>query len=310
MANYTILVHNKSGDDHEYVLFNEMPKPNPTPGKGVFQNAYITSKMVTNDTGTSNFQIQLLINAVTGTRSEGVETRIDDVINLQDGLNDTAADGQESITDALQANSGKPKPKVAISDQVFAQICQTTNGEHAAGSAVHISIVEGKPKFVTQESKQTCVVDGSFSISLDGSYEFPSNGEFCNPSFCASCWLEHVLKSYNYQLSETDVSMALQIIFSLASAVATLMITPIPIWLSPLSLRNLIPPTSLHPSLGTMFPGEVVPLVKRSLLRRWALLPLLSSTGKALTPQMLSTTRMAHGPYHTFESHETSRFLF
>lgn len=301
MANYTILVHNKSGDDHEYVLFNEKPKLSPTPGKGVFQNAYITSKMVTNDTGTSNFQIQLVINAVTGTRSEGAETRIDDVIKLQNGLDDAAADGQESITDALQANSGKTKPRVAISDQVFAQICQTTNGEHAAGSALHISIVEGKPEFVTQESKQTCAVDGSFSISLDGSYEFPSNGEFCIPSCCALYWLEHVLRSYNCQLFETDVSMALQIIFLLASAVATLMITPIQIRLSPLSLRNLIPPTSLHPSLGTMFPGEVVLLVKKSLLRRWALLLLSSSTEKALTPQMLSTTRMAHGPYHTFE---------
>ena len=298
MANYTILVHNKSGNDHEYVLFNEMPKPNPTPGKGVFQNAYITSKVVTNDTGTSNFQIQLIINAVTGTRSEAAETRINDVIKPQNGLHDATANGQESITDALQANSGRPEPEVAICDQVFAQICQTTNGEHAAGSAVHISIVEGKPKFVAQELKQTCAVDGSFSISLDGSFEFPNYGKFCNSSCCASYWLEHVLKSYNYQLSEADVS---QIKFSLASVAVTLMIAPIQIRLSPLSPRNLIPPTSSHLSLGTMFPGEVVLLVKRSLLRRWALLPSLSSTEKALTLQMLSITKMAHGPYHTFE---------
>ena len=177
MANYTILVHNKSGDDHEYVLFNEMPKPSPTPGKGVFQNAYITSKMVTNDTGTGNFQIQLIINAVTGTRSEGGDTRINDVIKVHDGSDDVAANGPGTITDALHTNPGKTKPKVAISDQVSAQICQIANGERAPGSALHVSTVERKPKFVTQEPKQTCAVDGSFSISLDGSFEFPSTGE-------------------------------------------------------------------------------------------------------------------------------------
>ena len=178
MANYTILVHNKSGDDHEYVLFNEKPKPSPTPGKGVFQNAYITSKMVTNDTGTGNFQIQLVINAVTGIRSERADTGINDVINMHDGLNDIAANGQETITDTLQSGSGKNKPKAAISDQISAQLCQTTNGELVLGSAVHVGIIDGKPKFVTQEPKQTCAVDGSFSISVDGSFEFPSTGEF------------------------------------------------------------------------------------------------------------------------------------
>ena len=178
MANYTILVHNKSGDDHEYVLFNEMPKPSPTPGKGVFQNAYITSKTVANDTGTGNFQIQLVINAVTGTRSEGADMRMNHVIELHDGPDDVAASGQGTITDALHTNPGKSKPKVAMSDQMSAQICQITNGEHAPGSALHVSTVEGKPRFVTQEPKQTCAVDGSFSISLDGSFEFPSTGEF------------------------------------------------------------------------------------------------------------------------------------
>ena len=178
MANYTILVHNKSGDDHEYVLFNEMPKPSPTPGEGVFQNAYITSKMVANDTGMGNFQIQLLINAVTGTRSEGADTKINDVIKVHDELDDVAASGQGTITDALHTNSGKTKPKVAISDQVSAQICQITNDEHAPGSALHVSTVEGKPKFVTQEPKQSCAVDGSFSVSVDGSFEVPSTSEF------------------------------------------------------------------------------------------------------------------------------------
>lgn len=225
MANYTILVHNKSGDDHEYVLFNEMPKPSPTPGKGVFQNAYITSKMVANDTGTSNFQIQLVINAVTGIRSERADTRINDVINIHDGLNDIAANGQGTITNALQSGSGETKPKAAISDQVTAQICQTTNGELVLGSAVHVGIVEGKPKFVTQETKQTCAVDGSFSISVDGSFEFPSTGEFWDPPRSISYCLAHFLKSDDSPLSATDVSMALQITFLSASVVATLMIT-------------------------------------------------------------------------------------
>ena len=177
MANYTILVHNKSGDDHEYVLFNEMPKPSPPPGKGVFQNAYITSKMVTNDTGTGNFQIQLVFNAVTGTRSEPGETGINDVIKIRDDLNDVGVNGQGIMTNASQSGSGKTKPRAAVSDQVSAQLCQTTNGELALGSAIHVSIVEGKPKFVTQEPKQTCAVDGSFSISVDGSFELPSTGE-------------------------------------------------------------------------------------------------------------------------------------
>lgn len=182
MANYTILVHNKSGDDHEYVLFNETPKPSPIPGKDVFQNAYITSKMVTNDTGTGNFQIQLVINAVTGTRSESADTGINDVIKIHEGLNDIAANSQGIITNSLESGSGKTKPKAAISDQVTAQICQITNGELSLGSAVHVSIVEGKPKFVTQEPKQTCAVDGSFSVLVDGSFEFPSTGEFWNLS--------------------------------------------------------------------------------------------------------------------------------
>lgn len=284
MANYTIRVHNKSGDDHEYVLFNETPKPSPTPGKGVFQNAYLTSKMVTNDTGTGNFQIQLVINAVTGTTSEGSDTRINDVIKVQDGSIDIATNGQGTNTDGYQTGSGKSKPKAAISDQVSAQICQTTNGEHAPGSALHVNIVDGKPKFVTQEPKQTCAVDGSFSISLDGSFEFPSTGEFWNTSRCASYLLAKFLKSDECQLSVTDISVALQIISLSASAVATLMIMQTPAQPSPPSLRNLIPPTSLHPSLGTISPGEVVLLVKESLLRRWALLPLLSSMEKALTP--------------------------
>ena len=189
MANYTILVHNKSGEDHEYVLFNEMPKPGSTLGKSVFQNAYITSKMVTNDTGTGNFQIQLVINAVTGTRSERADTGINDVIKIHEGLNNIAANGQGTITNAVESGSGKSKPKATISDQVSAQICQTTNGELSLGSTVHVSIVEGKPKFVTQEPKRTCAVDGSFSISVDGSFEFPSTGEFWNPSRCAPYWL-------------------------------------------------------------------------------------------------------------------------
>ncbi len=301
MANYTILVHNKSGDDHEYVLFKETPKPSPKPGNGVFQNAYITSKMVMNDTGTSNFQIQLIFNAVTGTRSERADTGINDVIKIHEGLNDMAANGKATITDASQSGSGKTKPKAAISDQVSAQICQTTNGELALGSAVHVSMIEGKPKFVTQEPKQTCEVDGSFSISVDGSFEFPSTGEFWNPSHCASYWLAHFLKFDDSPLSATDVSMALQMTSLSASVVATLMIMQIPTQLSPLSLRNLTPPTSLPPSLGTMSPGGVVLLVKVSPLRRWALPPLLSSTGKALATQMLSTTRTVHGPYRTFE---------
>ena len=301
MANYTILVHNKSGDDHEYVLFNEMPKPNPTPGKGVFQNAYITSKMVANDTGTSNFQIQLVINAVTGIRSERADTGINDVINIHDGLNDIAANGQGTITDALQSDSGKTKPKAAISDQVTAQICQTTNGELVLGNAVHVGIVEGKPKFVTQETKQTCAVDGSFSISVDGSFEFPSTGEFGDPPRSISYCLAHFLKSDDSPLSATDVSMALQITFLSASVVATLMITRIPTELSPLFLRDLTPPISLHPSLGTMSPGGVKLSVKVSPLRQWALPPSLSFTGKALATQMLSTTRMVLGPYRTSE---------
>ena len=205
MANYTILVHNKSGDDHEYVLFKEMPKPSPTPGKGVFQNAYITSKMVTNDTGTGKFQIQLVFNAVTGTGSERADKGINDVIKIHDGLNDIAANGKATITDASQPGSGKTKPKAAISDQVSAQICQTTNGELALGSAVQVSIVEGKPKFVTQEPKQTCAVDGSFSISVDGSFEFPSTGEFWNLSHCASFWLAHFLEYDDSPLSGTDI---------------------------------------------------------------------------------------------------------
>ena len=207
MANYNILVHNKSGDDHEYVLFNEKPKPGPTTGKGVFQNAYITSKMVTNDTGTCNFQIQLVINAVTGTSSERADTGINNVIKAHDGLNNIAASGQGTITNALQSGSENTKPKAAISDQVSAQICQTTNGELSLGSTVHVSIVEGKPKFETQEPKQTCAVDGSFSISVDGSFESPNNGEFWNPSRCASYRLGSSLKSDDSLLSRTNVSM-------------------------------------------------------------------------------------------------------
>ena len=306
MANYTILVHNKSGDDHEYVLFNEMPKPGPTPGKGVFQNAYITSKMVTNDTGTGNFQIQLVINAVTGTRSERTNTGINDVIKVHDELNDIAANGQGTITNAVHSGSGKAKPKAAISDQVSAQICQTTNGEISPGSAVHVSIVEGKPKFVTQEPKQTCAVDGSFSISVDGSFEFPSTGKFWYPSRCASCWLGSPLELGGSPLSAIDVSMVLQIIYMSASVVATLMITQMPTHLSLLSLRNLTPPISLHPSPGTMSPGEVVQSVKGPPLRQWALPRSLNSTGKALATQMLFTTRMVLGPYRTFEGHERS----
>ncbi len=301
MANYTILVHNKSGDDHEYVLFNEMPKPSPTPGKGVFQNAYITSKMVANDTGTGNFQIQLVINAVTGTRSERADTGINDVIKVHDGLNDIAANGQGTITDFLQPGSGKFKLKAAISDQVSAQICQTTNGELSLGSAVHVNIVEGQPKFVTQEPKQTCAVEGSFSIVVDGSFEFPSTGEFWKYSRCASYWLASFLKLDDSPLSATNVSMVLQITSSSASLVATLMITQIPTQLSPLSLRNLTPPISLHPSPGTMSLGGVVLSVKGSPLQQWAPPPSLSSTGKALVTQMLSTTRMVLGPYRTFE---------
>ena len=224
MANYNILVHNKSGDDHEYVLFNEKPKPGPTTGKGVFQNAYITSKMVTNDTGTCNFQIQLVINAVTGTSSERADTGINDVIKAHDGLNNIAASGQ-GITDALQSGSGKTEPIAAISDQVSAQICQTTNGELSLGSAVHVSIVEGKPKFVTQEPKQTCAVDGSFSMLVDGSFESTSTGEFWNPLRCASYRLASPLRLDDSPLSATDVSMVLQITYLSASVVTILMIT-------------------------------------------------------------------------------------
>ena len=301
MANYTILVHNKSGDDHEYVLFNELPKPGPTPGKGVFQNAYITSKMVTNDTGTCNFQIQLVINAVTGTRSERADTGINDVIKVHDGLNNIAANSQANTTDALQSGSGKTKAETAISDLVSAQICQTTNGEVSLGSAVHVSIVEGKPKFVTQEPNQTCAVDGSFSISVDGSFEFPSTGEFWKPLCCASYQLANSLESDNSPLSATDVSMVLQIRCLSASVVTILMITQTPTQLLFQSLRNLIPPTLLHPSPGTMSPGAVELSVRGPLLRQWALPPSLNFTGKALAAQMLSITRTVLGPYRTFE---------
>ena len=95
--------------------------------------------------------------------------------------------------------------------------------------------------------------------------------------------------------------MALQMTSLSDSVVATLMIMQIPTQLSPLSLRNLTPPISLPPYLGTMSPGVVVLSVKASPLRHWALPPLLSSTGKALVMQMLSTIRTAHGLYRTFE---------
>ena len=301
MANYTILVHNKSGDDHEYVLFNEMPKPGPTPGKGVFQNAYITSKMVANDTGTCNFQIQLVINAVTGTRSERAENGINDVIKVHDGLNNIAANSRGNVMDALQSGSGKTRAETAISDLVSAQICQTTNGEASLGSAVHVSIVEGKPKFETQEPKQTCAVDGSFSIAVDGSFESPSNGEFWYPSRCASYRLGSSLKLDDSPSPATDVSMVMQIPHLSASVAMTLMITQMPTQLSSQSLRNLIPPILLHPSPGTMSPGAVVLSVKGPPLRQWALPPSLNFTGKAPATQMLSTIRMVLGLYRTFE---------
>lgn len=173
MANYTIMVHNKSGTVREYVLFKSEPKANSTPGNRVFQNAYINAKSVSDGTGTANFQIQTMFSAVTGIEPDAKnQATINEVHESPSkGINAKTAMADDE-TASKNANV-----KDAMTDHAIAQICQNASGDTVSGSVVHLKVVEGKPKFHSREPQETCNIDGSFLISTDGSLESQNPGE-------------------------------------------------------------------------------------------------------------------------------------
>ena len=179
MANYTILVHNNSGTVREYVLFKSEPKANSTPGNRVFQNAYINAKSVFDSTGTANFQIQTLLSAVTGIAPEHSDANVKTATNEANKKLSMDVQTSTTLTDGDEMASKNAKVKDAITDHVVVQICQSTNGDIVPGSVVYLKVVEGKPKFQSREPQETCHVDGSFSISIDGSLDSQHFGKLC-----------------------------------------------------------------------------------------------------------------------------------
>ena len=174
MANHTIMVHNKSGTVREYVLFKNEPKANSTPGNRVFQNAYINAKSVSDGTGTANFQIQTMFSAVTGIEPDAKNQATTNEVHESppEGIN-----AKTAMTDGDETASKNANVKDAMTDHVIAQVCQNANGDTVSGSVVHLEVVEGKPKFHSREPQETCNIDGSFLISIDGSLESQNPGE-------------------------------------------------------------------------------------------------------------------------------------
>ena len=172
MANHTILVHNRSGTVREYVLFKNEPQANSTPGNRVFQNAYINAKSVSDATGTANFQIQTMFSAVTGIEPVAKKPTTNEIHESPSG----GSNAKFKMTDGDESTSKTAKFKDAITDHVVAKVCQNSNGDAVPGSVVHLKLVEGKPRFHSLEPQETCSIDGSFLISVDGSLESQDTG--------------------------------------------------------------------------------------------------------------------------------------
>lgn len=172
MANHTILVHNRSGTVREYVLFKNEPQASSTPGNRVFQNAYINAKSVSDATGTANFQIQTMFSAVTGIEPVAKKPTTNEIHESPLG----GSNAKIKITDGDDSPSKTAKFKDAITDHVIAKVCQNSDGDAVSGSVVHLKLVEGKPRFHSLEPQETCNIDGSFLISVDGSLESQDTG--------------------------------------------------------------------------------------------------------------------------------------
>ena len=68
MADYTLLVQNKSGASRAYFLYMELPELGGLTTK-LWQACYITAPPVANNTGTASFHIHKQYYAVAGTTS-------------------------------------------------------------------------------------------------------------------------------------------------------------------------------------------------------------------------------------------------
>ncbi|KAF2118014.1 hypothetical protein BDV96DRAFT_571267 [Lophiotrema nucula] len=140
MADFQILVRNKSGTRRQYFLFVETPTV--TSGAQVFQNVYATAAPVPDQTGTAKFVLKKDYFAVTGT-SPGQK--------LGSGVN------------------------VSTTDFEIAKIAQGPK----LGSTVYMTAGTNPPgkgaEFVDGLLEQKTSTPGSFTISTDGSFQL-SNG--------------------------------------------------------------------------------------------------------------------------------------
>ena len=143
MADYNILVKNKSGSARAYFLFVEPPKVSGVGASDVYQNVYITAPSVPNNTGTASIRVHKDFYAVTGTSPSPLGASV----------------------------------SVTTGDYEIANICQESNGNVTPGSTTHVSFQNGGVEFNTGMLKQSCQSAGSFSIITDSSFDYPNPGK-------------------------------------------------------------------------------------------------------------------------------------
>jgi hypothetical protein len=146
MAEYNILVRNKSGEAHAYFLFVDAPEISGGDTK-VFQNVYIAASTVPTNTGTCNFRIRNDIFAVTGTNP-----------GRPLGNNVTVSTSDFAI--AKLASPSKPGSSFSMTAGA------TPNGDGKAAM------------FDPNLLKQATTHPGAFSISCDTSFKWGNGGMY------------------------------------------------------------------------------------------------------------------------------------